>query len=109
MLVFIDESGDTGLDVGAGASSRFAIGLVVFEDDDEALACDRRIELLRHEIKWRPDSEFHFIRNSNKAREAFFVAVAPYNFFYYGIVIRKRNFTEKDSSRRAHSTNTCPV
>ncbi len=34
-------------------------------------------------------SEFHFKRNSDRIRRAFLEAVAPYNFFYYGIVINK--------------------
>lgn len=35
------------------------------------------------------DYEFHFKRNSNKVRRVLLQAVAPYNFFYYGIVINK--------------------
>lgn len=89
MLVFIDESGDSGLKIEQGSSRYFMIGLVVFEDNDEALACDQRIQLLKKEIGWRQDSEFHFKRNSDRIREAFLRAVAPYNFFYYGVVINK--------------------
>jgi hypothetical protein len=89
MLVFIDESGDPGLEVSQGASAYFTVSLVVFEDADEAVACDQRIELLRREIGWKPGSEFHFHRNSDKIRDAFLKAVQPYSFFYYGIVINK--------------------
>lgn len=93
MLVFIDESGDPGLKIEKGSSRYFTISLVVFEDNDEALSCDQRIGLLRKEFGWEPNSEFHFKRNSDKVRRAFLQAVAPYNFFYYGIVINKN--TEK--------------
>ncbi len=89
MLIFIDESGDPGLKVNQGSSEYFAVSLVVFEDADEAIACDQRIELLRREIGWKVDSEFHFRRNSHWVREAFLKAVQPYSFFYYGIVINK--------------------
>lgn len=89
MLVFIDESGDPGLKIDQGSSPLFTIGLVVFEDHDEAQACDDRITLLKRELGWREDSEFHFKTNSNRVRQAFLEAVAPYNFFYYGIVIDK--------------------
>lgn len=89
MLVFIDESGDPGLNIELGSSPYFAVSLVVFEDDDEAVACDKRIDLLRREIGWKIDSEFHFRRNSDRVREAFLKAVQPYSFFYYGIVINK--------------------
>lgn len=87
MLVFIDESGDPGFKFDSGSSRFFTIALVVFEDRDHAMACDQRIELLHKELDWR--SEFHFKRNPDHVREAFIRAVAPYNFFYYGVIIDK--------------------
>lgn len=72
-----------------GSSEYFAVSLVIFEDEEEAIACDQRITLLRREIGWSADSEFHFRRNSHHARERFLKAVEPYSFFYYGIVINK--------------------
>jgi len=89
MLVFIDESGDSGLKIDEGSSRYFTISLVVFNDYDAATACDKRIELLNKELGWQPDSEFHFKENSDKVRKAFLNAVSPYDFFYYGIVINK--------------------
>lgn len=89
MLVFIDESGDPGLKLDKGASKFFVVALVVFEDNDEAVACDQRIELLKRELGWTANSEFHFRNNSDKVRETFLKAVSPYNFFYYGIVLNK--------------------
>ncbi len=89
MLIFIDESGDSGLKIESGSSRYFTVGLVVFEDNDEALACDQRIQLLKKEIGWPENAEFHFKRNSDRIRESFLCAVAPYNFFYYGVVINK--------------------
>ncbi|MBI3313948.1 MAG: DUF3800 domain-containing protein [Candidatus Omnitrophica bacterium] len=47
------------------------------------------MELLAKEVGWDSASEFHFKNNSHKIRKAFLSAVAPYNFFYYGIVINK--------------------
>src|SRR3989338_5497825 len=89
MLVFIDESVDTGLTIEKGATKYFIIVMVAFEDNDEASACNKRIDLLRRELRLSPDYEFHFHRNSDRAREAFLRAVLPYQFFYYGIVINK--------------------
>lgn len=89
MLIFIDESGDSGLKIEKGASKYFTIVLVVFEDNEEAIACDQRIELLKRELGWNKQSEFHFKNNSERVREAFLKAVSPYNFFYYGIVLNK--------------------
>lgn len=89
MLVFIDESGDSGLKIEKGSSRYFTVSLVVFEDNDEALACDQRIKLLKKELGLLDNYEFHFKRNSDKVRRAFLTAVSPYSFFYYGIVINK--------------------
>lgn len=102
MLVFIDESGDSGLKVNTGSSPFFTIGLVVFEEHDEATACDQRIDLLKRELGQEDSYEFHFKNNSDKVRERFLQAVSPYNFFYYGIVMNKKNlwgdgFKEKKS------------
>lgn len=89
MLVFVDESGDSGFKVEQGSSQLFTVALVIFEEHDEAIACDQRIGLLRRELGWDERSEFHFNRNSDRVRRAFLQAVAPYNFFYYGIVLNK--------------------
>lgn len=89
MLVFIDESGDPGRKVEQGSSRFFTVSLVLFEDNDAALACDQRIGLLRKELGWSEPSEFHFHRNSDRVKRAFLQAVMPYDFFYYGIVVNK--------------------
>ncbi|MEN9557756.1 MAG: hypothetical protein RL141_125 [Candidatus Parcubacteria bacterium] len=89
MLVFIDESGDPGLRIEAGASRSFTVGLVVFENEADAHACDQRITALRRELGWSEKAEFHFRRNSDRIRETFLRAVAPQPFFYYGVVIQK--------------------
>ena len=88
MLIFIDESGDPGLKLKKGSSAYFVISLVIFEDNEEATACDQRIQLLKRELG-RNNEEFHFKRNSDRIREAFIKAVVPYEFFYYAIVLNK--------------------
>ncbi|MBI2008617.1 DUF3800 domain-containing protein, partial [Candidatus Amesbacteria bacterium] len=60
MLVFVDESGDTGLKVKEGSSRYFVISLLLFEEHDEAVACDQRIELLKRELKHPTGFEFKF-------------------------------------------------
>jgi hypothetical protein len=110
MLVFIDESGDPGLKIEQGSSRYFTIGLVVFEDNDEALACDQRIQLLKKELGWPSNEEFHFKRNSDRVREAFLKAVMPYSFFYYGMVINKdtkKLFGEGFRSKESFYKYTC--
>ena len=56
MLVFIDESGDSGMKIKEGSSRFFTIGLVVFEDYDDATACDQRIQLLKKEIAFAQEN-----------------------------------------------------
>lgn len=89
MLVFLDESGDTWFKFTEWSSNFFTIALVVFNDRKEAESCDMRIELLKQELGKPAWFEFHYSKSSNKIRKIFYEAVAPYDFFYYGIVINK--------------------
>lgn len=89
MLVFMDESGDAGLKVVQGSSPYFVIALVVFLDEEETTALEQRIQLLRRELHLNPRFEFKFNKCKRELRLAFLNAVAPYDFFYYGIVINK--------------------
>lgn len=89
MLAFLDESGDTGRKTDKGSSGYFIVSLVIFLDDEEAIACDRRIDLLRTELNLSPDYEFHFSRNSGKVKEAFLNAISPYNFSIVTVIINK--------------------
>ncbi|MFA6029840.1 MAG: DUF3800 domain-containing protein [Elusimicrobiota bacterium] len=90
MLVFIDESGDTGLKMAEGSSEFFVVALVIFEDYEKANACDQRIGLLKEELGLHPKDEFKFSKLSRDKREAFFRAVVPYPFCYFGITIQKK-------------------
>ena len=89
MLVFIDESGDPGRKIERGSSLYFVVALVSFDDDSEALACDQRVDLLRHELGNPPGFEFHFAKNSKNVREQFLRAVTPYTFFYHIFALNK--------------------
>ena len=93
MLVFVDESGDAGLKLQEGSSEYFVVTLVVFEENEEAESCDKRIALLRKELALDPRFEFKFNKCRRNFRERFLGAVIPYNFFYFAIVINKRKLT----------------
>jgi hypothetical protein len=93
MLVFIDESGDPGLKLNAGSSDYFIVTLVAFEDNEEALAADQRIEALKGELGFRHEFEFKFNKLKGDFREAFLSAVAGFGWFYFSIVINKRKLT----------------
>lgn len=90
MLVFIDESWDSWFKFEKGSSNIFSIALIVFNENEEALACDQRIQLLKRELWWSEEQEFHFKRNGDNVRKKFFEAISPYNFFYYGFVLNKK-------------------
>ncbi len=89
MLVYVDESGDAGLKLARGSSAYFVVALVVFEDEEDAKAVEQRITLLRRELNLHPQFEFKFNKCRPEHRMAFLQAMAPYGFFYYGIVINK--------------------
>lgn len=89
MLVLLDESWDTGFKFDKESSKYFSIWMVIFNDNEDAEDCDKRIDLLKKELGKPSNFEFHYAKSSSKIKEAFFNAVAPYNFFYYGIIINK--------------------
>lgn len=89
MLVFIDESGDTGRKIDKGSSKFFVVSMVIFVDNEEANNLDLRITLLRKELKLAESYEFHFSHNSDKVRKAFLQAINPYNFTYISVAINK--------------------
>mgnify|MGYP001446408324 FL=1 len=85
MLVFIDESGDTGMKLDKGSSRYFIITVLFFEDDDEALKCDREIDKIRTKLSLRKDFEFHFCEASKRIKDVFFENVINFSFFYITI------------------------
>lgn len=89
MLAFVDESGDPGLKLCEGSSRYFVVALVIFEDHDEAEAANARITSLRVEARLSPQYEFRFNKCGKDLRIQFLTTVAPFGFFYYGIVIDK--------------------
>lgn len=91
MKIFIDESGDSGFQFDKCSSRYFTLAMVVFNDHDEADACEQRIQLLKRELQYPDNHEFHFVNTSFRIREEFFKAVAPYNFFYYCFVLNKEH------------------
>ena len=80
MLVFVDESGDTGFKLGHGSSEIMTVSLVIFDDESIAQEVDNRIVTLRTELHQPLNFEFHFKNNSDTIREAFFRAIAPFDF-----------------------------
>lgn len=102
MLVFVDESGDTGMKLEQGSSAIFAVTAVVFTDRQVAEVCNEAIKSLRGRLKWRTDHEFKFNKCNQEVRLAFLEAVADFDFRYYTVALNKRfldgpGFKNKDS------------
>ena len=89
MLVFVDESGDAGMKLGAGSSDLFIVTAVLFADHDEANECDARINAIRTELGLSPNYEFHFNKSDKRIRSQFLEKVAPFDFFYLAVVVDK--------------------
>jgi len=89
MLVFVDESGDAGMKLDRASSAYFVVTAVLFEDHDEALACDQRINLIRRELNLPEAVEFHFNKSNRRVREYFLQGVSSYQFFYIAVVLNK--------------------
>lgn len=102
MLCFVDESGDTGLALGQGSSEYFTITAVVFEDDEDAHACDAAITALRQKRGLKAAFEFHFAETPTGIKKLFFETVCEFPFFYFAFTINKRaiygdGFKHKDT------------
>jgi hypothetical protein len=95
MLVFIDESGDTGLKLDGRSSSNLIVTLVLFDDRAQAEAADKRIAELKGELGLHPDFEFHFRKLRHDWRERFLRELGAFEFFYFSVVLKKAELSEK--------------
>jgi len=89
MLVFIDESGDPGMKGKVGSSNYFVVTAIIFEDRDEAIACDSRIDALRDEWFKGVAFEFHFNACCRDLRERFLIETGKFEYFYMSFVFNK--------------------
>ena len=93
MLVFVDESGDTGLKDVDGSTRYFVITLIVFETLEAAEELSRRIDLLRQELHLPARYEFHFFKTKSIIRRAFLAAASRGRFTYCALVVDKRKLS----------------
>jgi hypothetical protein len=89
MLVFVDESGDSGMKSKEGSSIYFVVTAILFEENEAAEACDACIDQVRTELRLHPRAEFHFNKCCDAHRLRFLQAVAPMDFFYLSFVLNK--------------------
>jgi Protein of unknown function (DUF3800) len=87
MLVFIDESGDSGFMVERGSAPIFVAAMTIFEDGAAARATEQVIRAAKERLRVRP--EFKFNKSSRRVRDEFFHAVRDCRFIVRAIVVRK--------------------
>lgn len=88
MLVFVDESGDTGLKLAKNSSRYFVVTVVLFKDREEATRCDRAIGRLAD--RSGRTREYHFVETDHETRQAFFQCAREFDFVFASIVMNKR-------------------
>ena len=90
MLAFVDESGDAGMQKKYGSSEFFVYCAVLFFDNADAEACDKRIGELRQECFGNKNSEFKFNKCCCRAHRLRFLGeIARYDFLYLAFVLNK--------------------
>lgn len=95
MLVFVDESGDSGLKLGKGSSEFFVLTLVIFNVNEKANTSDSAIDGIRTDLNLSERTEFKFNKLNDKGRRYFLSAVSNLAFMYFSVVINKANLTGK--------------
>lgn len=87
MLVFIDESGDSGFKLDRGSTPVFAVALAAFASAEEAQRTDAIIRKALVDLRVKP--EFKFSKAHNHVRDRFFEAVHNCNFRVRALVVQK--------------------
>lgn len=83
MLVFIDESGDAGIN----GSPIFVIAMVIFKTEEDARATDEAIETLKKNKKQK--SELKFTKCRADIRNAFFAEMQKQSFRIKAVIVKK--------------------
>ncbi len=89
MLVFVDESGDAGMKGKRGSSKLFVIVAVIFFENEDAAACDQKIDQLRLKCFKNDRVEFKFNKCCGDYRKTFLSGVCEHDFMYLGFVLNK--------------------
>jgi len=87
VLILIDESGDPGFKLDKGSSAHFIVAMVGFRDLRVAEAASRAISEVRQSV--RISGEFKFNNCQDRIRDAFFDAIAPFDFQVCGLIVTK--------------------
>lgn len=89
MLVFIDDSGDTGFKLGEGSTNYFIIAMVIFDDELEAEKTAIAIKELKRKINFGDKTEFRFFKTCHNYRIKFLETVNQYDFRIRALIVDK--------------------
>lgn len=94
MLILIDESGCSGFKLDKGSTAHFVLGMVIFNDIEEAEKVSKRINQLKSDLKIWP--EFKFSKTHPDVKDAFFQAICSYDFSVRALTVNKQNIRNSD-------------
>jgi hypothetical protein len=95
MPTFIDESGDTGLDLDAeGTSPYFVVTAVWFETQESLDLCLDQFRQLRQKFRFKERDEFKFSKVDDDRKQAFFEFIASHSFSYAACYLDKTLIAE---------------
>lgn len=89
MIIFIDESGDTGFKVAKGSSESFVIALVIFNTESDAEETAEIINNFKEEMKQSLRSEIKFNKLEKHERLAFLDRIKDCKFRVRTIIVNK--------------------
>ena len=89
MLVFIDDSGDTGFKFEKGSTSHFIIAMVIFDDELEAEKTAVAIKELKRDIGFGDKTEFRFFKTKDIYKIKFLKTINKFNFRIRCLVVDK--------------------
>lgn len=89
MIIFIDESGDSGFKISKGSSSVFVIVLVIFDDELEAEETALKIKKLKRDLKKSERFEFKFNGCNKELRIKFLEQIKNCKFRIRSIILSK--------------------
>lgn len=97
MLIFMDESGDTGFKLNKVSSKYFVLTAVIFDSLEEAEKANEAVKEVRKELKRSESLEFKFSTGTNDAaKELFLRKLSKCNFRYRSVVIDKKTLMQRE-------------
>jgi len=89
MLIFIDDSGDTGFKFEKGSSRYFVISLLIFDDNLEAEKMAVAIKELKRKHVLKDYEEYKFNKSKERIRKEFLVCVTQFQFRVRSLIVEK--------------------